>query len=156
MLTGIHMAVSMLSLNWQIHGKMLWMITNLQANLYQIYRSIVYHGHSIEDSLASVTASFPKCLLSSLNTSNNYGGIPLSCSHCKVIDYVLLINTLHILNMSSNLEFVLEAKHDIICLSAFKETVIISHIKYIMCMSVWQMQVRYLTMYMLDNFPNVD
>ncbi len=41
---------------------------------------ILIHGHNPEDLLASVIASIPKNLRSSLNTSDNYRGISLCCS----------------------------------------------------------------------------
>ncbi len=55
---------------------------------------MLIHGHNSDDLLASVIASIPKNLRSSLNTSDNYRGISLCCSLCKVIDYVLLTNIL--------------------------------------------------------------
>ncbi len=41
---------------------------------------MLIHWHSAEDLLACVIASIPKCIRSSLNTSDNYRGISFYCS----------------------------------------------------------------------------
>ncbi len=72
---------------------------------------MLIHGHNVEDLLASVIASIPKNLLSSLNTSDNYRVISLCCSLCKIIDYVFIEKYSKHLK-SSNLQFAFQAEHD--------------------------------------------
>ncbi len=72
---------------------------------------MLIHGHNVEDLLASVIASIPKNLRSSLNTSDNYRVISLCCSLCKIIDYVFIDKYSKHLK-SSNLQFAFQAEHD--------------------------------------------
>ncbi len=72
---------------------------------------MLIHGHNPEDLLASVIASIPRNLRSSLNTSDNYRGISLCCSLCKIIDYVFIDKYSKHLN-TSNLQFAFQAEHD--------------------------------------------
>ncbi len=62
-------------------------------------------------------------LRSSLNTSDNYRGISLCCSLCKVIDYVFIDKYSKHLK-SSNLQFAFQAEHDTVMYTfVVKETV---------------------------------
>ncbi len=84
---------------------------------------MLIHGDNGEDLLTSVIASIPKNFQSSLNTSDNYGGISLCCSQCKVIDYVFTDKySKHL--QSCNLQFTFQAEHDtVMCTSVVRETV---------------------------------
>ena len=84
---------------------------------------MLIHGYNADELLASVIASIPKCSRSSLNTSENYRGISLCCSMCKVIDYVFIDKYSSYLK-SSHLQFAFKAQHDtVLCSATVKETV---------------------------------
>ena len=91
--------------------------------LMLLVNSMLIHGYNADDLLVSVIASIPKCIRSSLDSSDNYRGIALCCSLCKVIDYVFINKYLGQLQ-SSNLQFAFKEGHDTtMCTAVLKETV---------------------------------
>ncbi len=96
---------------------------NFKTIIVMLINCMLIHGHNPEDLLASVIASIPKNLWSSVNTSDNYMGIPLWFSLCKVIYYVFIDKYSKHLK-SFNLQFAFQAEHDtVMCTSVVKETV---------------------------------
>ncbi len=88
-----------------------------------LMNSMLIHGYNAEELLASIIVSIPKSKRASLSTSENYRGISLCCSLCKVIDYVFINKYASQLG-SSDLQYAFKEEHDTVtCSYMVKETV---------------------------------
>ncbi len=91
--------------------------------LTKFINAMLVHGYNADNLLASVIASIPKCMRSSLSNSDNYRGIALCSALCKVIDYVFIDRYSSQLQ-SSNLQFAFKDGHDtVVCTAVLKETI---------------------------------
>ncbi len=91
--------------------------------LTSLINAMLIHGYNVDNLLASVIASIPKCMRSSLNSSENYRGIALCSALCKVIDYVFIDKYSSQLQ-SSNVQFAFKEGHDtVMCTAVLKETI---------------------------------
>ena len=81
------------------------------------------HGHTATDLLYSTIVSIPKNLRGSLCSSDNYRGIALCCSLCKVLDLVILDMYGQYL-YTSQLQFGFKQGHSTtLCTAVYLETV---------------------------------
>jgi hypothetical protein len=55
-----------------------------------LFNAMIVHGHTANELLHSTIISIPKNLRSSLCSSDNYRGIALCCSLCKLLDLIIL------------------------------------------------------------------
>jgi len=84
---------------------------------------MLVHGHSANDLLYSTIVSIPKNLRASLCSSDNYRGIALCCSLCKVLDMVI-IDQFHEHLYTSELQFGFKSGHSTtLCTAVYIETV---------------------------------
>ncbi len=58
--------------------------------LSTLFNLMIIHGHTASDLLYSSIVSIPKNVRASLCSNDNYRGIALCCSVCKVLDLVIL------------------------------------------------------------------
>ncbi len=94
---------------------------NLLSLLFNVM--ILSHGHTANDLLYSTIVSIPKNLRASLCTSDNYRGIALCCSLCKVLDLAILDQYGKYL-YTSDLQFGFKAGHSTtLCTAMYIETV---------------------------------
>ena len=82
----------------------------MHSVLALLFRSIIYHGHYLDNLLKFTIISIPKDAKASLSNVDNYRGISLSNSINKVFDYVII--ELYQDNlMSSDMQFVYKTQH---------------------------------------------
>lgn len=94
-----------------------------KTSVAMLINCMFIHGYSANDLLVSIITSIPKDVRGNLNSSDNYRGIALCCSLCKVIDYIILNRYSSYLS-SSNLQFAFKEEHDTtMCTAMLKETI---------------------------------
>jgi len=102
-------------------------LLNGTPKLYRIlcilFNCMVIHGHTANDLLYSTIISIPKNLRASLCSSDNYRGIALCSSICKVLDLVILDRFSTYL-YTSDLQFGFKPGHSTtLCTAVYVETV---------------------------------
>ncbi len=91
--------------------------------LAALFRSMLCHGHTPYDLLNATIVSIPKDTAQPITDSNNYRGIALCSSICKVFDLVILHRYSGLL-MSSNLQFSYKSEHSTtMCTAVLRETI---------------------------------
>ena len=84
---------------------------------------MLLHGYNAKDLLTSSIISIPKDLKASLCDSNNYRGISLFNSICKLYDFVILYVCGDVLK-TSDMQFGFKQKHStVICSLIYKEVI---------------------------------
>jgi hypothetical protein len=88
-----------------------------------LFNCMISHGHTANDLLYSTIVSIPKNLRSSLCSSDNYRGIALCCSICKLLDLVVLDRFGKYL-YTSDLQFGFKSGHSTtLCTAIYIETI---------------------------------
>ena len=88
-----------------------------------LYNTMLTHGHYANDLLHSSIISIPKDPRSSLGSSDNYRGISLCCSICKLFDHIILHKYGDILSRN-DLQFGFKDKHSTsMCTAVYKESI---------------------------------
>lgn len=97
----------------------------LHTILSLLFNVMLMHGYNAKELIVSSIISIPKDLKSSLCKSDNYRGISLFNSICKVFDYVIMYICGDILQ-SSDMQFGFKQNHStVLCSLVYKE--VISH-----------------------------
>ena len=95
----------------------------LHVFLYILFNVMITHGYNARDLRISSMLSIPKDMKSSLTSSDNYRGISLFNSICKVFDYTIL-DLCNDYFMISDMQFGLKNKHStIMCSLAYYEVI---------------------------------
>jgi hypothetical protein len=93
--------------------------------LTMLINVMLVHGYNADNLLVSIIASIPKDLRSRLSNSDNYRGVSLCCSICKLIDYVFIDKYFIDVHLRcSDMQFAFKSSHDTtLCTAILKETV---------------------------------
>ena len=88
-----------------------------------MFNAMLTYGFNPEDLLLSTIISIPKDNRGSMNSSNNYRGISLSNSICKLYDYVFIDLNIDYLK-TDDMQFGLKNNHStLLCTAVYIETV---------------------------------
>ena len=88
-----------------------------------MFNAMLTHGFNPEDHLLSTIIYIPKANRGSINSSDNYRGISLSNSICKLYDYVFIVMNMDYLK-TDDMRFGFKNNHStVLCTAVYIETI---------------------------------